>query len=198
MVLAEGDTVPIGWFIKDWDSEVPILVTEAATVVGETTDRTNPITGVQEIFRTLSVRTTPVAPVAPVVVIPPQADSAIAEIIAAGGTAQFIPAVVHARASHCRQWEVNGTVDGYSIEFRAFSTGTHRWICAAGARPTMAETLAMMPAHIIAQAAIEANSAAHKLYIESLGAAAPTDTSHWTSVDHADHDAAQSRNARDW
>jgi len=57
MVLKEGDTVPIGWFVKDWDAEVPVLVTEEAVVVGTTTDRTNPVTGVREIFRTLTVRT---------------------------------------------------------------------------------------------------------------------------------------------
>jgi hypothetical protein len=57
MVLKEGDTVPIGWFTKDWDSEVLIEVTEAAVVVGETTDRTNPCSGAREIFRTLSVAT---------------------------------------------------------------------------------------------------------------------------------------------
>ena len=182
MALKEGDTVPIGWFTKDWDSEVTVPVTEASVVVGETTDRTNPCSGVQEVFRTLSVRkSVPVA--VPVVVIPPQALAAMAEIIAAGGTAEFAPAITHARASHCCQWEVTGNVDGHSIDFRAFSTGTHRWICAGGSRPTMSETLAMMPAHIILQAEVEAKSAAHKAYVATLGSAAPTDTSGWNSLD---------------
>jgi hypothetical protein len=58
MVLAEGDTVPIGWFIKDWDSEVPIEVTEVTTVVGTTKDISNPYDGGSEKFvRFLTVRT---------------------------------------------------------------------------------------------------------------------------------------------
>jgi hypothetical protein len=199
MTLAEGDTVPLGWFLKDWDSEVPVLVIEAATVVGVTTDRPNPVTGVREIFRTLSVQKSVQKSVAvPVVAMPPQATSAMKEIIAAGGTAEFTPAVVHARGSHCRQWSVSGEINGLVIRFEAFSTGPHRWICVGGSRPTMAETLALMPDHIIAQAEVEAKSEAHKAYVAALGAAAPTDTSHWTSADYADHDAAQSRNARDW
>ena len=186
MVLKEGDSVPIGWFVQDWDAEVPIEVTEESIVVGETVDRPNPVTGVRELFRTLSVRKSVAVPVpvpVPVVPVPPQAVSAMAEIIAAGGTAEFAPAVVHARASHCIQWEVSGTVDGHSIDFRAFSTGPHRWICAGGTRSTMADTLAMMPAHIIKQAEVEAKSAAHKAYVATLGAAAPTDTSGWNSLD---------------
>ena len=185
MTLAEGNTVPIGWFIKDWDSEIPIEVTEEANVVGETTDRTNPVTGVREIFRTLTVRkSVPVpVPVVVVVVIPPQATAAMAEIIVAGGTAQFVPAVVHARASHCCQWEVSGTVDGQSIDFRAFSTGPHRWICAGGTRSTMGDTLALMPAHIIKQAEVEAKSAACKALIIALGSGGSTDTSGWNSLD---------------
>ena len=184
MVLKEGDTVPIGWFVKDWDAEVPVLVTEEAVVVGETTDRTNPCNGVQELFRTLSVRKSVPVPVpVPAVPVPPQAVSAMAEIIAAGGTAEFAPAVVHARGSHCRQWEVSGTVDGHSIEFRAFSTGPHRWICAGGTRPTMDETLALMPAHIIKQAEVEAKSAACKALIIALGSGGSTDTSGWNSLD---------------
>jgi hypothetical protein len=197
MVLAEGDIVPLGWFLKDWDAEVPVEVTEVVTVVGTTTDRTNPCSGAREIFRTLSVQKS-VAVAVPAVVIPPVAASAMAEIIAAGGTAEFSPAVVHARGSHCRQWAVNGEINGLVIRFEAFSTGPHRWICVGGSRPKMADTLALMPAHIIKQAEVEAKSAAHKAYVATLGAAAPTDTSHWTSADHADHDAAQSRNARDW
>jgi hypothetical protein len=184
MTLKEGDTVPVGWYVKDWDAEVPVLVTEAAVVIGTTTDRPNPVTGVREMFRTLSVqKSVVVVVVVPVVTVPPQAASAMAEIIAAGGKAEFAPALTHARASHCRQWEVSGTVDGHSIDFRAFSTGPHRWICAAGSRPTMGDTLALMPAHIIAQAEVEAKSKAHKAYVAALGAAAPTDTSHWNNLD---------------
>jgi len=58
MVLAEGDTVPLGWFVKDWDSEVPVLVTEATVVIGETKDVSNPYDGGPKNFvRYLSVRT---------------------------------------------------------------------------------------------------------------------------------------------
>jgi hypothetical protein len=58
MVLAEGDTVPIGWFTKDWDSEVLIEVTESAVVIGTTKDTSNPYDGGPETFvRFLSVRT---------------------------------------------------------------------------------------------------------------------------------------------
>jgi len=58
MTLAEGDTVPIGWFVKDWDSEVPVQVTEAAVVIGTTKDVSNPYDGGPENFvRFLSVRT---------------------------------------------------------------------------------------------------------------------------------------------
>jgi len=58
MQLTEGDTVPIGWFTKDWDSEIPIEVTEEATVVGETKDVSNPYDGGPENFvRFLTVRT---------------------------------------------------------------------------------------------------------------------------------------------
>ena len=186
MVLKEGDTVPIGWFVKDWDAEVPVLVTEEAVVVGVTTDRPNPVTGVRELFRTLSVRKSVAVPVpvpVPVVPVPPQAVSAMAEITSAGGTAEFAPAITHARGSHCRQWAVSGEINGLAIRFSAFSTGVHRWNCVAGSRPTMDETLALMPAHIIKQAEVEAKSAAHKAYVATLGAAAPTDTSNWNSLD---------------
>ena len=58
MVLKEGDSVPIGWFLKDWDSEVPVQVTEEAVVVGETKDTSNPYDGGPEVFvRFLTVRT---------------------------------------------------------------------------------------------------------------------------------------------
>jgi len=58
MTLAEGDTVPIGWFVKDWDSEVPVQVTEAAVVIGTTKDVSNPYDGGPEVFvRFLTVRT---------------------------------------------------------------------------------------------------------------------------------------------
>jgi hypothetical protein len=58
MTLKEGDTVPIGWFVKDWDSEVPVEVTESAVVIGTTTDTSNPYDGGPENFvRFLSVRT---------------------------------------------------------------------------------------------------------------------------------------------
>ena len=186
MTLTEGDSVPIGWFVKDWDSEVPVLVTEESIVVGETVDRTNPCSGVQEVFRTLSVRKS--APVAiavavPVMGIPPQALSAMAEITAAGGTSEFAPAITHARGSHCRQWAVSGEINGLAIRFSAFSTGVHRWNCVAGSRPTMGDTLALMPGHISAQAEVEAKSAAHKAYVATLGAAAPTDTSNWNNLD---------------
>jgi len=183
MQLTEGDSVPIGWFVQDWDAEVPIEVTEESIVIGETTDRTNPVTGVQELFRTLSVRKSVPVPAVPVVPVPPQAVSAMAEIIAAGGTAKFAPAVIHAKGSRCRQWEVSGTVDGQSIEFRAFSTGPHQWICAEGTRSTMGDTLALMPAHTIKQAEVEAKSAACKALIIALGSGGSTDTSGWNSLD---------------
>ena len=58
MQLTEGDTVPIGWFVKDWDSEVPVQVTEEAVVIGTTKDVSNPYDGGPENFvRFLSVRT---------------------------------------------------------------------------------------------------------------------------------------------
>jgi hypothetical protein len=58
MQLTEGDTVPIGWFVQDWDAEVPVQVTEEATVVGETKDISNPYDGGPEVFvRFLTVRT---------------------------------------------------------------------------------------------------------------------------------------------
>ena len=186
MTLTEGDSVPIGWFVKDWDSEVPVLVTEESIVVGETVDRTNPCSGVQEVFRTLSVRKS--APVAiavavPVMGIPPQALSAMAEITAAGGTSEFAPAITHARGSHCRQWAVSGEINGLAIRFSAFSTGVHRWNCVAGSQSTMADTLAMMPVHTIKQAEVEAKSAACKALIIALGSGGSTDTSGWNSLD---------------
>lgn len=185
MTLKEGDTVPVGWFVKDWDSEVPVEITEAAVVVGETTDRPNPVTGVREIFRTLSVqKSVAVAVAVPVVGMPPQATSAMEEIIAAGGTAEFAPAITHARANRCRQWVVSGKINGLAIRFEAPSAGPHRWICAAGARPTMADTLALMPTHIIEQAAVEAKSTACKALIVALGSGgSSTDTSGWNSLD---------------
>jgi hypothetical protein len=58
MVLAEGDIVPLGWFLKDWDSETPVEVTEESVVVGTTKDISNPYDGGPEVFvRFLTVRT---------------------------------------------------------------------------------------------------------------------------------------------
>ena len=58
MQLTEGDTVPIGWFIKDWDSESLVEVTEESIVVGETKDISNPYDGGPEVWvRFLTVRT---------------------------------------------------------------------------------------------------------------------------------------------
>ena len=56
MTVAEGDTIPIGWFISVGGS-APSEVTEATVVVGASEDISNPYDGGPEIWvRTLSVR----------------------------------------------------------------------------------------------------------------------------------------------
>jgi hypothetical protein len=57
MVMREGETIPIGWFISVGGGS-PTEVTEVTTVVGATEDISNPYDGGPEVWvRTLSVRT---------------------------------------------------------------------------------------------------------------------------------------------
>jgi hypothetical protein len=57
MTMAEGETIPLGWFISVGGS-APVEVTENTTVVGASADISNPYDGGPEIWvRSLSVRT---------------------------------------------------------------------------------------------------------------------------------------------
>jgi hypothetical protein len=57
MVLKEGDTVPIGWFVSVGGA-APVEITEFVTIIGETVDISNPYDGGPEVFvRYLSVAT---------------------------------------------------------------------------------------------------------------------------------------------
>jgi hypothetical protein len=57
MTVAEGETIPLGWFISVGGGS-PVEVTEVTTVVGASEDISNPYDGGPEVWvRTLSVRT---------------------------------------------------------------------------------------------------------------------------------------------
>ena len=100
----EGDVIPVGWSIKDWDSEVSVEVTENTVVVGTTADTSNPYDGGPEIWmRTLSVRT--------------------ASQVAAITAAEAADIVGHAEAARLTSIITDAGITGLSVVWASFYRG---------------------------------------------------------------------------
>ena len=100
----EGDIIPVGWNIKDWDSEVSVEVTENTVVVGTTADTSNPYDGGPEIWmRTLSVRT--------------------ASQVAAITAAEAADIVGHAEAARLTSIITDAGITGLSVVWASFYRG---------------------------------------------------------------------------
>jgi hypothetical protein len=103
MAVAEGETIPLGWFISVGGA-APAEVTEVTTVVGTSADISNPYDGGPEVWvRTLSVQT--------------------ASQVAAIATAAAADIVGHAEAARLTAIITDAGITGLSVVWASFYRG---------------------------------------------------------------------------
>ena len=179
----EGDIIPVGWNIKDWDSEVSVEVTEESVVIGKTVDRSCGDGNCEVLEKHLFVRTA--SQVAAI------AASAAADIVG------------HAEAARLTSIITDAGITGLAVKWGKYyptdKVGLRMGrevVTEASIRGNLAYWLERQT-EAAAKAVAKALAAPAEAAARSAAIAAKWDSIR-TSADLEDYWAAKSRDARDW
>jgi hypothetical protein len=179
----EGDIIPVGWNIKDWDSEVSVEVTENTVVVGKTVDRSCGDGNCEVLEKHLFVRTA--SQVAAI------AASAAADIVG------------HAEAARLTAIITDAGITGLSVKWGKYYPTDKVGLRMGREVVTEASIRGNLAYWLERQTEAAAKAAAKALAAPAeAAAAAAAIAAKWdsirTSADLEDYWAAKSRDARDW
>ena len=180
---SEGDIIPVGWSIKDWDSEVSVEVTEESVVIGKTVDRSCGDGNCEVLEKHLFVRT--------------------ASQVAAITAAEAADVVGHAEAARLTAIITDAGITGLSVKWGKYYPTDKVGLRMGREVVTEASVKGNLAYWFERQTDKEAKAAAKALAAPAEAAAAAAaiaakwDSIH-TSADLADYWSAKSRDARDW